>query len=147
MSYTERFSERWQLLGGIEPPAATYNAVQDSGRIDIGNFSRIAVVVRAYDGGAATLDIDHEQADAASGGTLKALHSSDFDVTMEADENARVFEIQAEQFDTNEYFSWYNLEITPSGARNFSAEIYGLVQYAPADTSLWDGVTGYPVVA
>lgn len=139
--YTENLSERWELIGKIEPAASTYAAVQDSGRIFVGNYTRLFVVVSAYDGGAATLDIDHEQADAVTGGTLKTLHANDFDVEMAADENARAFEIRCEQFDTNLLFGWYNLEITPSGARNFSALIFGLVKDAPADTALWDGVT------
>lgn len=142
MSYTENLSERWELLGVIEPPAATHAAEQNSGRIDVSNYTRLAVDVFAYDGGAETLDIDHEQADAATGGTLKTLDTNAFDVTMAADEHARRFEIPLENFDTTNYFGWYNLEITPSGARNFCAAIYGLVKQAPASTALWDGVTG-----
>lgn len=140
-SYTQNLSEGWELCGKIEPAASTYNAEQNSGRIALGKYTRLAVIVVAYDGGAATLDIDHEQADAESGGTLKALDSNAFDVTMAADENARIFEIPLENFDATNYFGWYNLEITPSGARNFSALILGLAKQEPADVSNWDGVT------
>lgn len=142
MTYTENLSERWELIGSIDPAEANHSTVQDSGRIDCGGYSRLAIDVVAYDGGAETLDIDHEQADAATGGTLKTIDTNAFDATMAADESKRRFEIPLENFDVTNRFSYYNLEITPSGARNFSAMIYGLVRNAPASTALWDGVTG-----
>jgi hypothetical protein len=140
--YTEQLSERWEYAGKIELAAATYAAEQNSGRIDVGKYTRLRVTVIAYDGGAETLDIDHEQADAESGGTLKTLDTNAFDVTMAADENSVCFEIPLENFDATNYFGWYNLEITPSGARNFGAIIEGLVKQAPASTALWDAVVG-----
>lgn len=142
MTYTEQLSERWEYAGKIELPAATHATEQNSGRIDCGKYTRLRVTVIAYDGGAETLDIDHEQANAESGGTLKTLDTNAFDVTMAADENSVCFEIPCENFDTTNYFGFYNLEITPSGARNFGAIIEGLVKQAPASTALWDAVVG-----
>lgn len=137
--YTENQTERWELAGRIE--VASHSTVQDSGRIDVSHYSRIKVELFGADGGANDIDVDFEQADAATGGTLKALHEEDFDVTLQSDEYMRVVEIREEQFDVNLEFKWLNVEFTPAGARVSGVHIWGLVKYAPADTTNLAGVT------
>jgi hypothetical protein len=137
--YTENLSERWELAGRIE--VASHSTEQNSGRIDCAPYTRLFVEVFGADGGANAIDVDCEEADAATGGTLQSFHSGDFDVSLAADEYMRVLEIQTEKFDVNDGFRWFNLEMTPAGARVCGAHIWGLVKDAPADTTNIAGVT------
>jgi hypothetical protein len=139
MSYTENQTERWELVGRIE--VASHSTEQNSGRLDVAPYTRLKVEVFGADGGANDIDVDCEEADAASGGTLQSLHGGDFDVALDSAEYMRVIEIRSEQFTTNSGFRWFNLEITPAGARVCGAHIWGLVKDAPADTTNLAGVT------
>jgi hypothetical protein len=138
MSFTENQTERWELAGRIE--VASHSSEQNSGRVDASPYTRLKVEVFGADGGANAIDVDCEEADAASGGTLQTLHEGDFDVTLAAAEYMRVIEIRTEQFTTNDGFRWFNLEMTPAGARVCGAHIWGLVKQAPADTTNLAGV-------
>lgn len=137
--YTENQTERWELAGRIE--VASHATEQNTGRIDISPYSRVKVEIFGADDGANAVDVDFEEADAATGGTLQSLHSGDFDVALASDEYMRVVEIREEQLDVNDNFRWLNVEATPAGARVCGVHVWGLVKYAPADTTNLAGVT------
>ena len=135
---TENQTERWEFAGRIE--VASHSTEQNTGRIDISPYSRIKIECFGADGGANAVDVDIEEADAASGGTLQTLHGGDFDITLASDEYMRVIEIREEQFDVNDNFQWLNVEFTPAGARVSGVHVWGLVKHAPADTTNLAGV-------
>ena len=133
MSYTERFSERWEYAGRIE--VASHSTEQNTARIDVSPYTRLFVEVFGADGGANDIEVDVEEADAESGGTLQSFHSGDKDFTLQSDEYMGVIEIRTEEFDTNDGFRWLNIEMTPAGARVCGVNVWGLVKDAPADTT------------
>ena len=133
-SYTQLFTEGWELAGVIE--AASHSSEQNSGRIDVSPYTRLWIEIYGADGGANAIAVDLEQADAASGGTLKALHASDLDTDVAADEYMHVIEVRCEQFDTNLGFRWLNVEMTPAGARVCGVHVWGLAKDEPADNAL-----------
>lgn len=139
MSYTENQTEQWELAGRIE--VASHSTVQDTGNIDISPYTRLKVEIFGADDGANAIDVDPEQATNDQAGTRATLHGGDFDITLAADEYMRVLEIRSEQFRTNEGYKYFNLEMTPAGARVCGCHVWGLVKDAPADTSNLAGVT------
>lgn len=138
--YTMRFSEQWEFAGGIDN--ASHSTVQDlAARIDVSKYSRIVVIGTFQAGSGNTIDVDMEQANALTGGTLKALDSSSKDVTVADADKYRCWEIRMEEFDTNNGFNHFNIEATPSGARIFSFMVLGLPHQRPASVDNWTGVT------
>lgn len=136
--YTQNQTEIWELAGVIE--VASHSSEQNTGRIDVAPYTRLKVEIFGADGGANAIDVDPEEADAESGGTLQTLHGGDFDITLASDEYMRVIEIRSEQFDTNDGFRWLNIEMTPAGARVCGCHVWGLVKNAPADLTNIAGV-------
>lgn len=143
MTYTERFSEAWEKVAAITPQSIS--GVTDlAARVDISNFTRLAVIIGTN--GANTLGVDFEQANALTGGTLKALDNEDKDVDIAAEAGYHIVEIRSEEFDTNpgavsvESFRWFNVELTPGGATIVSLLVLGLPKSKPA-VDTWDSIT------
>ncbi len=140
MSYTELFVERWEFAGGIS--VLDHSTVQDlTARIDVGGFTRLMVIISSESGSGNTIDIDVEQADALTGGTLKTLDSNAFDVLIADAEPFAVIEFRTENFDADNDFNFLNIEATPSAARMFSVMVFGLIKLAPASVASWSSVT------
>lgn len=134
-SYTQLFTEGWELAGVIE--VASYSSEQNTiPRIDVSPYTRLWIEIFGADEGANAIAVDLEQADALSGGTLKALHASDLDTDVASDEYMHVIEIRTEEFDTNLGFRWLNVEMTPAGARVCGVHVWGLCKDEPADNAL-----------
>ncbi len=140
MSYTELFVERMEFAGGIAND--DHSTVQDlAARIDVGGYTRIVVIIASESGSGNTIDIDVEQADALTGGTLKTLDTNAFDVLIADAEPYAVIEFRTENFDTNNDFNFLNIEATPSAARMFSVMVFGLAKKKPASVASWSSVT------
>lgn len=139
MSYTEKSVERWELAAGIS--VLDHATVQDlAARVDVGGYTRIRVTVLSESGSGNTIDIDVEQADALTGGTLKTLDSNAFDVLIADAEPFAVIEFRTENFDADNDFNFLNIEATPSAARMFGLIVEGLVKLAPASVASWSSV-------
>jgi hypothetical protein len=138
--YTEKYVERWELAAGIS--VLDHSTVQDlAARVDVGGYTRIKVTVLSESGSGNTIDIDVEQANALTGGTLKTLDTNAFDVTIADAEPYALIEFRTENFDTNGGFNYLNIEATPSAARMFAIIVEGLVKQAPASVATWSSVT------
>lgn len=139
MAYTERFSERMELLGVINP--ASHSTEQNTGRMDFSNIVRAVIVIHCGVIGA-DLDVDIEQS-ITSTGTLASFDSGSKDVTiLNADDNTvTVIEIRPEEFTVASKYRYLNVEATPGGASIFGVQVWGEAAYPPASTTLIDSVT------
>ncbi len=137
--YNQKFIEGYEKIGAINNAATASEA--NTGRINISQYTRFVVIVSKATG--QTLAIDVEQADAESGGTLKALDEGLHDMDMESGDFWGLLEFRSEEFDTNpgilsvESFRWLNIEATPGGSLAFSVLVLGLPKSAPA-VDTWD---------
>lgn len=138
MSYTERFTERWELLGKISP--ASHTTEQNTGAMSFENIVRAVVIINCGVIGA-DLDIDIEEA-VSSTGALQSFDGGGKDVVIpNADDNTvTCIEIKAEEFDVAGGYSYLNVEATPGAASIFSVEVWGEVAYPPASVTGLDSV-------
>jgi len=141
MSYTERFTEGWAYLGGINP--ASYNTVQDTGNLLCEEYARLAIIVHAgVMGGNCGFDI--EEATTSVAGTRAQFDSGnkDLDLVATTDDNTvSVIEIKAEEFTVGTY-SYINVECTPAAASIFSVQVWGgEARHKPVSTTTLDSVT------
>lgn len=138
------FFEEWNLLGRIVP--ASYTTEQNSGRFDVAKYRRIVVIYElGVLGTNTTLDSDIEQADAASGGTLKAITGKSIaQLTQAGSDGGKAvgMEIRTEELDTNNGFHWLNVELTPATSTAIVSVLVlgGGARYEPVSTSGWDEV-------
>jgi len=79
MSYTKRFSEAWEYLGGIDP--ASHSAEKNTGYLDLGNYVRAVVIIHAGVIGG-NVDVDIEQGTNTSGASAKTLDTNAKDITL-----------------------------------------------------------------
>lgn len=125
--YTQRFSEYSDLLARIDP--ASYSGEQNSGRVSLANYRRAAIVLSVGAiGTSATLDLQLEQADAASGGTLKDVTGkliTQLTDSPDDDNKVVIIEVRSEELDTSNGFEYINVEVTGANA----ATIYGLLVF------------------
>ena len=141
MSYTERFTEAWELLGKIDP--AAHSGEVNSGSVDCKGFNRIFIIVQAGAlGGNAGIDIESQ---AVSGGTLYQFDSGnkDVDLTASTDNNTvSVIEIRGEEFDHVNGRHFLNVEVTPASSTTLiGVTVWGAGRYQPAATTGLDSVT------
>lgn len=144
-SYTERFSEEWELIDVVYGAAVAANTETNSGYNDMGNYHRIAIVIDPVSLGDA-LDVDIEQGTSSAGAGAKTVDSNTKDITVATTDTApSVIEIQMEEMDVTNRFNHLNVEITTAntggGANYFACKIYGLPRYGAASTTNWDSVT------
>jgi hypothetical protein len=138
MTYTQRFSEGWELIDSISP--ASYNAEQNSGLLLLANYVRTVIIFHAgVLGGNVAIDIE-ESATATGALTSFDSASKDIDLVATTDDNTiSVIEIRNEEFSAG--FGYLNVEITPAAAGIFSMQVWGLPVYKPAVTTNLDSVT------
>jgi hypothetical protein len=140
MSYTERFSEAWAYLGGINP--ASYNSVQDSGNVYVAEYNRIVIIFHAGVLGQ-DVDVDIEEGKTSSASDREAFDSrnKDFTKTATTDNNTvTVKEIKAEEFTPD--YDYINVEATPAGSSAiFGVQIWGgEARHKPVSTANLDDV-------
>lgn len=136
MSYTNLLVENWELLASISvlDHATEQNL---SARVDIGDYTRFAVIVITESGSGNAIDLDIEQANALTGGTLKTLNTNAHDLTIGDTDVANITEFRSEQFDTNNGFNYLNVEMTPAAARMCGLVVLGLAKHRPASVTPW----------
>ena len=144
MSYTELFSEQWQLIDTVYALGVAANTETNSGAVAVNNFHRLVIIIHPMDINDA-LDVDIEQATSTSG-TLKSVDSGGKDITVAtADTKPSVIEIAADELDVSGGYDCINVEITTADTagdgNDFCVEIWGMPAYKPADTTLLDSVT------
>ena len=142
MSYTQRFSEEWELLDTIYGVAVAAAAVNDSGTLLLANYIRTVIIIHPLSLNDA-LDVDIEQA-TTDGGALVTLDAGSKDITVAAADTApSVIEIRNEQFTAG--YEYINVEVTAANTGGddnyFVVEVWGLPVYKPADTTNLDSVT------
>lgn len=134
MSVTERFTERWQLLGKINPSSSS--AEQNSGWFSVANFPRVVVILQVgATAGTATVDMDIEIGTTSSGGTTATMTSKSITQLTDADDNlVCVVEIRGEEFiQSNVEYGYMQVELTSANAASLSAvTVWGYCDYAPA---------------
>jgi len=142
MAYTERFTERWQLLDTIVPSVST--AEQNSGWNAVANYSRIVVIIQTgaiTSGG--TIDADIEIGTTSSGGTTATMTGKSITQLTSADaDKVVVVEIRPEEFtQSGVHYPYMQLELTCATQNCLvGAQIWGEVEYAPASTTNIDEV-------
>ena len=141
MSYTELFGERAYPLGSIAP--ASLNGEGNSGRVLVANYHRVAVVLHVGTIGAGeTVDLQIEQADAATCGTLKDITGKAITQLVNADDGAIcVVEVRGEELDVDGGFEYINAEVTTSAAIILSCIVYGIdPRFEPVPTTNWQEI-------
>lgn len=142
MTYTQRFDEYAKLLADIGYTGVTTE--QNTGYINIKNYRRIAVIIKALTV-ATSLDVDVEiTTDGVSAGlfTLKSAvqlgGSDDADVVLI---NIRDEELSKPVGASSAEYDWINIETTPSGAGTYVVLVLGLEpRFAPVGVTEWDQV-------
>jgi len=145
MSYTARFSEQWELIDYLIGANVAQTVETNTGYNAITNFHRVVIIIHPVALNDA-LDVDIEQALTTAGGSPKAFHSSDHDITVAtADTLPSVIEIAGEEFDVTGGFDCLNVEVTTAttagNSNYFVVEIWGMPRFAPAATTNLDSVT------
>lgn len=142
MSYTENFAEGFAPLAAFGAAAATTE--QNSGYVNMAKYHRLVIILYVLTTGT-TLDLDVEvTTDGVSAGlfnlpgkSITQLTSSDDDVTLCID--IRADELGKPAGAPSENYDWVNIEITPSGAANFTCLVFGAEpRFAPIDQTLWE---------
>ena len=145
MSYTQRFSEGWELIDYLIGANVAANTESNTGYNAITNFHRLVVIIHPVALNDA-LDVDIEQATTTAGANPGAFHSSDHDITVAAaDTLPSVIEIAGEEFDVTGARDCLNVEVTTANtggdSNYFVVEIWGMPRFAPAATTNLDSVT------
>lgn len=139
--YTERFSERWALLGTINP--ASHTTEQNTGFVSCANYSRVVALIHCGVIGG-DLDVDVEESLTTAGTTTQQFDSGNKDITKTAttdNDTFSIIEIKGEEFDVADAYDCINIEVTPASAGIFSVALLGLADFPPASTTLLDTVT------
>lgn len=144
MGYTERFTERFQLLATIYGANVDANTESNSGYVDVSGMYRVWAAIHPVSLNDA-LDVDFEEAKDTSGTSAQSFNSAGKDTTIAATDTApTIFEVKGEEFDVADKMTALNVEVTTAdtaGDSNyFVVEIWGEVMYAPADTTNLDAV-------
>lgn len=135
MSYTERVTEREQLLAATYASGATTE--QNTAYVDVSKFHRIRIILAVQNVGT-SLDADVEVATTTGGADLATLKSITQLTEAGGDDGSVVeIEIRAEEMNiAGVHHRYLRLEQTPSGASTWVALIYGCEpRYAPVPTT------------
>ena len=134
--YTVAFYETWELIGKIA--LLDHSAVQDlAARIDCSDYTEIEIIILSEAGSGNTIDIDVEEADALTAGTLQGFGGgTDKDVTIADADFYTQIRLRSAEF--SEGFRYLNVECTPSAARMFAVAILGKPKSRPASLTLVD---------
>jgi hypothetical protein len=113
---TTRYSEEAEQLQVISP--ASYNSAQALARVKADQFERYVVKLKVGAiASTGTVDFKVEQANAASGGTVKAFKSITQLTQAGSDSNKqRIIEFRPSELDINNGFSWFLVTVTPAVA-------------------------------
>lgn len=142
MSYTERFSEAWELLDTIYGAAVGANTESNTGVNLLSNYVRTVIIIHPVALNDA-LDVDIEQATTAAG-ALSSFDSGSKDITVATTDTApSVIEIRHEEFSAG--YEYLNVEVTTAntggGSNYFVVEVWAEPAYKPASTTNLDSVT------
>lgn len=145
MSYTERFSEQWELIDVLYGDAVAANTESNTGYSNLANYVRVVIIIHPVDVNDA-LDVDVEQGTDTSGTGAKTLDAGAKDITVAtADTAPSVIEIREEEFDVANKFTTMNVEVTTANTggdgNDFVVAIWGIPVYKPASTTNLDSVT------
>ncbi|MFA5053529.1 MAG: hypothetical protein WC565_05700 [Parcubacteria group bacterium] len=140
MSFTERFTERWQLLDTIPPSSSS--AEQNTGWISMANFQRVVFILQTgaiEDTG--TVDLDIEVGTTSAGGTTATLKSIT-QLTTADDNKVVVVEVRGEEMNVaGVEYDYIQGELTGANAAGITAlQVWGYCEYAPAVTTLIDEI-------
>jgi hypothetical protein len=144
-SYSERFTEVWQLLDTIYAANVAANTETNSGYVNCANMARIVIIVHPLSLNDA-LDIDIEEGTTTGGAGAQSFDAAGKDIAVAAaDTKPSVIEIKGEEFDAANNYDCLNIEVTTAntqGSSNyFVVEVWGMTAYAPASTTNLDSVT------
>lgn len=116
MFESELFTERIEVLAKIDP--ASYASAQATARIKADKHTRyVAMLNVGAIASTGTLDFKIEQANAASGGTVKAIDGKVITQLIDTDDNKiRIIELLTSELDVNNGFNWILVTATPATA-------------------------------
>jgi len=136
--YTHEFGEDWELAAEIA--VADHSTAQDlAARLPVTNYDRIVVIGMAESGSGNTIDVDVEEANALTGGTLQSFDSGNKDLSMGDTDTSFRIEIRPAEF--SDGYDWLNIEATPSAARMFGIMVLGHVKNRPATNNFDQSTT------
>ena len=141
MSYTERFTEAWALLGSIDP--ASHSTEQNTGYLSCANYHRVVVLIHCGVIGG-DLDIDVEESVNTDGDDPASFDAGGKDVTKTGttdNDTVSAIEIKGDEFDVDNARDCLNIEVTPGAAGIFGVQVWGLADYKPVPTTNLDSVT------
>jgi hypothetical protein len=142
MTYTERWSESFELLAHIGPTTAN-GAVgeHNTGYVDVSEFHRVLVLVHPGEpSGAATIDVDVEEATSAAGaGAQNVTGVAPAQIVAADAGEPGLIEFQTEDMDAANDYRYINVEVIVAvGAYPYSVYVFGFEpRYRPVDVSLW----------
>lgn len=145
MSYTERFSEAWELIDVVYGAAVGANTETNTGYNSMANYHRAVIIIHPVSLNDA-LDVDIEQGTDTSGTSAKTVDSGNKDITVATTDTApSVIELRNAELDVTNRFDCVNVEITTAntggGSNYFACEIWGMPRFKPAATTTLDSVT------
>ena len=140
MSYTQRFSEEFQLLGHIHPASNTGET--NTGYVSIANFHRTVVKFHAgVLGGDCSITLSQATDTGGAGG--KTLNAGGKDVVVHnADDNSiTLIEVRTEEFDVDGGFDCMNVQVLNPVASIYDVEVWGFIpRHAPVSTAALNAV-------
>lgn len=145
MTYTQRFSEAWELIDVLYGDAVAAATESNTGYSNVANYVRLVIIIHPVDVNDA-LDVDVEQGTTTAGAGAKTLDSNSKDITVATTDTApSVIEVRPDEFDVAGGFDCLNVEVTTANTggngNEFVVEIWGEPVYKPAATTNLDSVT------
>ncbi len=142
MSYTERFTERHELLAHI--PADSETVEINTAWIAMTNLHRIVILISVGDLAAtATFNVDVEQATDNAGAGVKNITGKSITALAATDDDVPIaIEIRAEELDVAGGFDFIRVECTPANAAvEFAVFVLGVVpRFVPVSVTAWEEV-------
>jgi hypothetical protein len=139
-SYTERFSEGYELLANLSPQAANGTVGEhNTGWVNVENYHRLVVILTAGEpGGASTIDVDFEEATDNAGTGAQNVAGKAITQLVAADAGDTVYvEVRTAELDVNNDYVWVNAEVTVAvNTYTYDLKLYGRVtRYAPVSVT------------
>lgn len=130
---TMLWHEMNEVLGYVAPASQTTAQTPTRIKVD-GHYRVVALLLGGLIAAGGTLDFKIEQANAASGGTVKAIPDKAITQLVDTNDNViRAIELRTDELDTTNGFDWIVVTATPAVAASLlSILVLGVdPKYAP----------------
>lgn len=142
MPYTERFTERHELLAHI--PADSETVEVNTAWLAMTNLHRAVVLISAGDLAAtATFNVDVEQATDSTGSGVKNITGKSITALTATDDDVAIaIEIRSDELDVDGGFDFIRVECIPANAAvEFAVFVLGVIpRFVPVGVTSWQEV-------